>query len=89
MNCKPGDLAYIVRADGVPQAIGAVVEVVQKGRDVESMPAWHVQVSERYTVSDKRTGKAAYRNRVNIPDAWLRPISGVPVEDERCDEVTK
>lgn len=89
MNCKPGDLAYIVRAPvGVQQVLGQVVEVIQRGRDIDSAPAWHVKVGDRFTVNDKRTGKPSPGNIVNTPDAWLRQISGVPVHDEQYDEVT-
>lgn len=86
MNCKPGDLAYIVRSP-VPEALGAIVEVVERGRDIDGLPAWHVRVSNRYVITDRRTGRQAYRNMVNTPDAWLRPITGVPLGVDVGDEV--
>lgn len=90
MNCKPGDLAYIVHAPpNAAEALGAVVEVIQRGRDIDGMPAWHVQVSDRFDISHRLTGRAAYMNRVNTPDAWLRPISGVPVQDEQSDAASR
>lgn len=88
MNCKPGDLAYITRATAnAAEAVGVVVEVMQRGRDIDGMPAWHVQVPDRFVVSNRLTGRKAFKNRLNVPDAWLRPISGVPVHDEQHDEV--
>ncbi|CAJ0701664.1 hypothetical protein LMG19089_02895 [Ralstonia edaphis] len=88
MNCKPGDLAYIVRATpSTQEAVGVIVEVIGRGRDIDDMPAWNVRVPERFEISSRATGQKSFMNRVNVPDAWLRPISGVPVHDEECDEV--
>lgn len=88
MNCKPGDLAYIVRTtSNAEEALGVVVEVVTRGRDIDGMPSWHVQVPDRFTISHRLTGRESFKNRLNVPDAWLRPISGIPIHDEQHEEV--
>ncbi|SOY65614.1 conserved hypothetical protein [Cupriavidus phytorum] len=89
MNCKPGDLAIIVRCDYIPEVIGVVVSVVCRGRDsFGGMASWHVQFPDRFEVTDRSTGRRVRENLINFPDAWLRAISGVPVHDEQHDEVT-
>ena len=88
MNCKPGDLAIVVRADGAPAAVGRIVEVVCPAPDVDGLPAWLVQFQGVSPVRSKTTGATTLGVDADCPDAWLRPISGVPVEEEQHDEVT-
>lgn len=87
VNCKPGDLAIVVRADGAPAAIGRVVEVLRLAPDVDGLPAWVVQFRGVGVVRNKESGALTLGVDADCPDAWLRPISGVPVQDEQRDEV--
>lgn len=84
MNCKPGDLAYIVKAPfGGP--IGSVVEVEKPfGTEPRFGFAWYVKSSRPIP-----TRELGYRtDGVVVPDDWMRPISGVPIEDEVTEEIT-
>jgi len=79
MNCKPGDLAVIVRDPGFNgRDVGAFVEVVEPGNDIGE---WMVRSKSRRLACfidffQKRFGfDIPWRSRtVSIPDAWLRPI---------------
>ncbi|MCM2493294.1 hypothetical protein ACVCIH_17740 [Burkholderia glumae] len=83
MNCKPGDLAYIV--GGFPENFGAVVEVMgsEPDRSVKhGFVVWEVKFSGQLR-GRCRTAKGLGA----IPDRYLRPISGVPLTDDMTDEV--
>lgn len=85
MNCKPGDLAYIVAG----QSVGAIVEVVKGATPYEDGPAW--ECKSRHELPCAKPGELfsdRVANRFRVRDSWLRPISGVPVNDEQRDEVT-
>lgn len=75
MNCKPGDLAIIVKCDGYPQVIGSIVEVLRP----HPIPySWRVKF-----VSNVPDGvDCAVGNLVGIKDYCLRPVSGLPMEEE-------
>ncbi|WP_349609110.1 hypothetical protein [Cupriavidus sp. DF5525] len=88
MNCKPGDLAIVVRAEGAPAAVGKVVEVLRSAPNVNGLPAWVVQFQGVGIVRNKKSGALTLGVDADCPDAWLRPISGVPLHDEERDEVT-
>jgi hypothetical protein len=85
MNCKPGDLALVIRAE-LPENIGIVVEVVERCE----------LFGEGYWLCRARTPRATLNgfghvvvaDSGSVPDSWLRPISGVPVAEEIIDEVT-
>lgn len=77
MNCKPGDLAFIVRSD-FPENIGRIVRVIKLIND--DPPRWHV-------VLEGSPAKAYYKTppheRVpategQICDSNLRPIRPEP-----------
>ena len=87
MNCRPGDLAYVSRDFG-SGATGVVVEVLYRSDTSYGAPAWVVQFSEGIEVTCRFSGRVIPHNQVRVPDACLRPISGVPVHDEEHDEVT-
>ncbi|WP_186077561.1 hypothetical protein [Burkholderia gladioli] len=85
MNCKPGDLAIIIKAplslDGSP--IGMVVEVLKDWADhLKYGHCWLCRFSDLMETSRGGTSYVAH-----VPDDWLRPISGVPVKDDVEDEV--
>ncbi|WP_156545811.1 hypothetical protein [Cupriavidus sp. D384] len=88
MNCKPGDMAIVLRADGAPASIGRIVEVIEVAPDIDGQPAWVVRFQGVGVCKNKETGELTLDTDADCPDAWLRPISGVPVEDEQHDEVT-
>ncbi|WP_176048162.1 hypothetical protein [Burkholderia sp. BCC1644] len=89
MNVKAGDMAIVVVPAEWPRKTldGLIVEVVRfvpprgPGAPWDQRPAWWC------------TWKAAWFNdhgRMfldgSLLDAWLRPISGVPINDEIPDE---
>lgn len=83
MNCKPGDLAYVVRALHEDH-IGKVVEVLN---DSMTFPqagfCWLVRARDPIGAECPKTGrKLGFFNEVFCPDDWLRPISGVPIEND-------
>lgn len=88
MNCKSGDLAIIVQAL-LPENIGKIVEVLQPlGDDCGMGFRWLVK-----TVLPGRTVSVIDFHTVfedsapaGIPDAWLRPVSGLPITDDIKDE---
>lgn len=74
MNCKPGDLAYIVKAvSNHADCIGRIVNVLARARE-------HGQWSVEF-VGEKPLSVAS-RRMIVAEDAGLRPISGVPIDDE-------
>ncbi|CAJ0899602.1 hypothetical protein R6138_04352 [Ralstonia thomasii] len=85
MNCKPGDLAYIVRSE-IQANVGAVVEVLSINIELSNAmgePFWNAQACRPL-----ETMFGGFREIGTIEDSRLRPISGVPVHDEEHDEVT-
>ena len=93
MNCKPGDLAYVVRDKEFPENVGRIVEVIQPAMlDGSEAPGfwWDVRaLGKPHPVSyHGEACFAMYAMDFEMPDSDLRPISGVPLHDEACDEVT-
>ncbi|MFT0167509.1 hypothetical protein ACLKMY_00575 [Paraburkholderia mimosarum] len=87
MNCKPGDLAYITR-NFCSENIGRVVEVIDAfGEYPEFGFCWNVASQEPLAAVNPHTDERLALTSGFIPDAWLRPISGVPVHDEQLDEM--
>ncbi|WP_157378797.1 hypothetical protein [Burkholderia ubonensis] len=90
MNCKKGDLAYISVPAGFDQQLaGRVVEVGVDG-DCENQtiphpdfPCWMCRFATPWTNS-----RGYLVSQCWLHDSWLRPIGGVPVEDE-IDEDSK
>jgi hypothetical protein len=80
MNCKPGDLAYIVRS-ARPETVGVVVEVLEPITH-RGTPMWRVRAVRPVK---KMNGDFGYEG--DIEDDRLRPISGVPVNDEVTDDI--
>lgn len=87
MNCKPGDLAIVVN-DGGSGALGYIVEVVQAAPPREEGARWEIQFRADQPIYHRITGELLKGTRVWILDAWLRPVSGIPVTDDIEDEVT-
>lgn len=87
MNCKPGDLAYLVKAMR-DENVGRVVEVLYRIEDDLLMgPMWKTRACVRLPTTTYGGTPNGMRTTADCPDWWLRPISGVPVEDEQYDEV--
>jgi len=79
MNCKPGDLARIVKmAPQEPRSLDSIVTVLHAGRPgfypavglIGEQPVWIVECSTPLTLA--HTGKKG--RRFAVPDAFLRPI---------------
>ena len=89
MNVKPGDLAIIIRSRFAPENIGRIVQIVRR-RDAETEntgePQWLVR-SERTLVERWADGHVLLVLERFYLDVCLRPISGVPVNDEVTDEI--
>ncbi|WP_321904413.1 hypothetical protein [Paraburkholderia tropica] len=91
MNCKPGDLACIVRIwTGEPfveaqlrtQLIGRFVRVVR----LVSPSTWEIAEPIRVTI---RIGSQAVEFVLKgIEDFALQPVRGLPVHDVQADEVS-
>lgn len=88
MNCKPGDLAYIV-AGLVPENVGRIVKVVSAyGEYLDFGFCWRVTSNAPLYAFNALTGECFVLSFGWIPDSWLRPINGVPAHDDVLDEVT-
>ncbi|PRH46374.1 hypothetical protein C6V05_20805 [Burkholderia multivorans] len=85
MNCKPGDMAVITRG----LARDRIVEVKAPYGDYMHFGfCWYVEAPAPIPAMDARTGLSCQIANGWCPDAWLRPISGVPVSDDVTNEVT-
>ena len=90
MNCKPGDLAYVVVPAGFERTLhGRIVEVGVDGEcDLGTFPppgvaAWLCRFPTPWFCQKR----GMWVSVCWLIDSWLRPISGVPVHDEQPDEV--
>jgi len=88
MNVHPGDLAIVVKSD-IPEVVGMIVEVVSGAgiQDDEGLFEWFVRPSapSRCFLPD---GSIGVLELVGCPDAWLRPLSGLPIDEETREELT-
>lgn len=86
MNCKPGDLAYQIYKG---PACGRVYEVLSVNCDHPRFGrVWNVRATEPLETFDSESGLSlGPKAHFECPDSWLRPISGVPVEDEVTDDI--
>jgi len=95
MNCKPGDLACIVRVPKCEapieaalrdQLVGKFVHCVSLGRgDTGALDVWVVRDAVRLELPC-RWGTLKI-DLMAIEDFCLQPVRGVPVHDEQLDEV--
>jgi hypothetical protein len=90
MNCKPGDLAIVTHARRT-ENIGKIVLVIGRAKDDETAgPAWQIHAERIQNVVFSQTGLPAIRNPklpLHQPDAWLKPVSGIPVGEDVRDEM--
>jgi len=87
MNCKPGDLAFLTKAR-LEGNVGLVCTVLEYAGRINGLDCWHIEASPTIGVkisNGRKVGITISRTSVH-PDAWLRPISGVPVHDEQPEE---
>jgi hypothetical protein len=89
MNCKPGDLAFIVKA-AFPQNIGVVVEVESLwGHHPIDGPCWNIR-SRTPLLGVRYGSRVVYADtEAFIADFCLRPISGVPVGEYEMESTTE
>lgn len=88
MNCKPGDLAMVVKAV-CPENIGLIVKVLRWAPPIDGMPAWETE-SDRPspTVCTISPRVSTGMHRVaDVRDAWLRPIRDPG--DDAIDEMVQ
>ena len=75
MNCKPGDLAIIVKSAAGNE--GAIVEVLGPAAPFGGLPVWFIE-----SKGSVLNGLTPPSHQAEIPDAWLRPIRPGDMEDE-------
>lgn len=80
MNCKPGDLAYVV-GSSIEEQNGMIVTVERVGRN--GMPWWVVSF-RGFVIT--RQGHLA-NGSAQVPDEYLRPINGVPLDEEISEDM--
>lgn len=87
MNCKPPCYAYITKSD-FPELIGLPVAVFSESVvDAELGFCWRVHASRRVPVWDDKHKRETVSSAFAVPDAHLRPISGILVGEDMRDEV--
>lgn len=100
MNCKPGDLAIVVRDNFNIGALGKLVEVLYLAPPIKfQLPngQWNVGAGDRYgsiwvvrligskLIPPKCWWPTEYGTGA---DSALRPISGLPVDEKVNEEIT-
>jgi hypothetical protein len=80
-RCKVGDLAYVVGSSR-PEQNGMIVEVVREGQN--GHPWWMVKF--RGFVVTMR-GNIVF-GAAQVLDEYLRPLDGLPVDEDTREELT-
>jgi hypothetical protein len=90
MNCKTGDLAIVIHQSEAAPNVGRIVEVIEWAgeRGTGRWPCWVVKATSPMNAFKPLTNEPTKSLEGIIPDAWLRPISGLPLDEETRDEVT-
>lgn len=87
MNVKTGDIAIVIKSlKG--QSIGTIVEVEKAYGDWGGLGFCWVVNSPRPVMTaqpDCTNQRMAFRYLV--PDEWLRPVNGLPIEDEVTEDL--
>ncbi|HVI88285.1 MAG TPA: hypothetical protein VM659_08285 [Dongiaceae bacterium] len=90
MNCKPGDLAIVVKAC-IVENIGKIVEVIGPSDDHPVLGfRWSIRPqSPMRSVDgiDLTTQVGPSLGNLACADDWLRPVSGLPITDEVTDDL--
>lgn len=91
MNCKPGDLAIVLRGLIVDSPhVGKIVEVRSAARHNSKFgPIWNVRfstpiISRAVTLRGVDLGQEGFRSELHCPDAWLKPLP--EIGDDAVDE---
>lgn len=71
MNCKPGDLAVLIRSEWAPQCVGQITRCVER-RDYYGAPGWTVDPPFRHALRD-------------VDPAWTLDSSLKPIRDPGDD----
>ncbi|WP_233343663.1 hypothetical protein [Burkholderia cepacia] len=88
MNCKPGDMAIVMRADAAPEAVGRLVKVLSRCGDVNGRPSWTVRFQSVVVARNRFDGSLMMGSEAPCPDAWLMPVGGAPVTNDIAHEVS-
>jgi len=87
MNCKPGDLAIIVRSEK-DQLCGKVVKVIKGWGDWKPYGyLWTVEFAHPIATRRPSQSDLIIQSNADFPDAWLRPVSGLPLTDDVSDDL--
>lgn len=91
MNCKPGDLAIIMKAI-LSENIGRIV-LVLRSSDIHPKLGfrWFVKPQNPMRIvsgADLVTIAPVSTDIGAMPDAWLKPVSGLPMDDEVTNEAS-
>lgn len=101
MNCKPGQMAIIIGANRTPENIGSIVEVLRTAANLEvfksidgvSVPldatggiTWVVR-APRPLMWRMDSGRELYFIELPSSDSFMRPISGIPMNEEVTDDL--
>lgn len=89
MNCKPGDLAIVIKASRESN-IGKIVRVICLYSHESKGTAWEIEcenVSEVVGILSNRPARRNPEKALIAWDDWLRPISGIPMNEEVTDDL--
>jgi hypothetical protein len=82
MNCKPGDLAIVIK-DEYPQNIGKIGRVIcYDNHHSTGLEAWCMEFPSALLCLNGR-----YSDYVGVADYCLRPVSGLPMEEETTEKL--
>lgn len=92
MNCKPGDIAVIIRGHRPgSKYVGTIVEVlaVQRKKSIFGL-IWNVRfpraiIGVAITSKGEHLGLSGLSTVHGVPDAWLKPIRDQPGADETLE----
>jgi hypothetical protein len=86
MNCKPGDLAIVTFPS---RNAGMIVEIIRpsKGGHYSGLFSWYVRSAGAPMFIRKEDGSIGRKVGASAPDAWLKPVSGLPINDEVTDDI--
>lgn len=93
LNCKPGDMAIVISASLARENIGRIVEVARQGvngvdyQGGSGAHVWMVRSSRPLARAAFGGGYLSPSHEAACYDANLRPITGLPVDEEAHDEV--
>ena len=93
MNCKPGDLAIVIGGEITPEMIGSIVKVIRiaingetnsiGGKIRTTAASWICEAQNSRGIPIRvDEGKLYLVPWRAIQDRILRPISGLPMEEE-------